>query len=88
MRFLLGLIAIVLILLLAAFMLGFIRLDQTQEASLPRISVEGGSLPAYNASVAQVEVGTRNETVAVPEVHVGTEDKTVQLPSVDVTKPR
>lgn len=70
MRLIGGLLLIVLILLAIGIGTGFISLNQTQEGRLPRIAVEGGALPKYKADVADVAVGTRNETVEVPTVDV------------------
>lgn len=66
-----GAVLIILLLILAGgIATGFIDLQRTQAGSLPHVSVKGGSLPQYEASVAKVEVGTRNETVQVPTVDV------------------
>lgn len=70
MRLIGGLLLIVLLILAAGIVTGFINLEQTQRGSLPKIAVEGGSLPKYEANVAKVEVGSRNETVEVPTVDV------------------
>ena len=70
MRFIGGLLLIALLILAGGIATGFIELQKTQEGSLPRIAVEGGQLPRFNADVAKVEVGTRNETVEVPVVDV------------------
>ena len=68
MRALLVLLGIAAIVVLAGLMTGFIKLDQTQTAQLPRI--EGGQAPKFEASVAKVDVGTVNKTVEVPKVDV------------------
>lgn len=70
MRFIGGLLLIVLLILAGGIVTGFIDLQQTQEGRLPKIAVQGGSLPKYEANVAKVEVGSRNETVEVPTVDV------------------
>ncbi|EZP73385.1 putative uncharacterized protein precursor [Sphingomonas paucimobilis] len=70
MRLIGGLLLIVLLILAAGIVTGFINLEQTQRGSLPKIAVEGGTLPKYEANVAKVEVGSRNETVEVPTVDV------------------
>ena len=72
MRTLLVLVGIAALVVLGGLMTGFIKLDQTQTAQLPRI--EGGQAPKFEASVAKVDVGTVN--------------KTVEVPNVDVQKPR
>jgi hypothetical protein len=68
MRTLLVLVGIAALVVLAGMMTGFIKLDQTQTAQLPRL--EGGQAPKFEASVAKVEVGTVNKTVEVPKVDV------------------
>jgi hypothetical protein len=70
MRLIAGLLVVVLLILVAGIATGFINLQRTQEGTLPRIAVEGGQLPKFEADVAKVEVGTRNETVEVPTVDV------------------
>lgn len=49
--------------------------DKTQEGELPEVSTEGGQLPAYDVETADVDVGTREETVTVPEVDVTMPDE-------------
>ncbi|WP_242125277.1 hypothetical protein [Sphingobium sp. Sx8-8] len=70
MRFIGGLLLIILLLLGAGVATGFIDLQKTQEGRLPEIAVKGGTLPKYEANVAKVEVGKRKETVEVPTVDV------------------
>lgn len=70
MRFIGGLLIIILLVLAGGIATGFIDLQKTQDGRLPEIAVKEGALPKYEASVAKVEVGTRNETVEVPTVDV------------------
>lgn len=70
MRFIGGLLIIILLVLAGGIATGFIDLQKTQDGRLPEIAVKEGALPKYEASVAKVEVGTRNETVEVPTVAV------------------
>ena len=70
MRLIGGVLVIILLVLAGGIATGFIDLQRTQSGSLPEVSVRGGSLPKYEANVAKVEVGTRNETVEVPTVDV------------------
>jgi hypothetical protein len=67
-RTLLALLGIAALVVLAGMLTGYIRLDQTQTAQLPRL--EGGQAPKFEASVAKVDVGTVNKTVEVPKVDV------------------
>jgi hypothetical protein len=70
MRFIGGLLLIILLVLAGGIATGFIDLQKTQEARLPEVAVKGGQMPKYEASVAKVEVGKRKETVEVPTVDV------------------
>lgn len=70
MRIIGGLLVIILLVLAGGIATGFIDLQKTRDGQLPEIAVKKGTLPAYEASVAKVEVGTRNETVEVPTVEV------------------
>jgi hypothetical protein len=45
-----------------------IDIDQTQEAELPEVTVEGGQLPGFDVDVGDVEV--TEETVTVPSLEV------------------
>ncbi|WNO54748.1 hypothetical protein [Stakelama saccharophila] len=65
--FFLGLVALILALLM---MVGWIQLSQTREASMPRVNVEGGQTPEFDADVGDIDVGSKNETVTVPDVRV------------------
>lgn len=62
--------------------------EQTEEGKLPEVEVtEEGKLPEYEVETADVEIGTRDQTVTVPEVDVNTRETTVKVPDVDVTMP-
>ncbi|MEQ8659684.1 MAG: hypothetical protein RLW62_02585 [Gammaproteobacteria bacterium] len=58
--------------------------DQTQEAKLPDVDVEGGQMPKYDVQPADVDVQTETRTVEVPDVDVGTEEVEVTVPDVDM----
>ena len=68
MRTLLVLVGIAALVVLAGMATGFIKLDQTRTASLPRI--EGGQAPKFEADVGKINVGTENKTVEVPVIDV------------------
>lgn len=53
-----------------AFALSACQVDQTQEGEMPDVQVEGGQLPAYEVETAEVETGTRTETIEVPTAEV------------------
>jgi hypothetical protein len=69
-KFVSGLLVVGLIIVAGAFAFGFISVEKTRDAQLPEVAIKKGSLPAYKADVARIEVGTRNETVEVPTVDV------------------
>jgi hypothetical protein len=71
---LIGLLVIVL-LVVAAFAFGLIDVDQTQKAVAPTVSVEGGQAPAFDVDTADVDVGSKTETVEVPTVEVKPADE-------------
>ena len=79
---------LVLAVLVAAFAFGFINIDQVKTAKLPDVQVEatGGQAPAFDVETADINVGTKEESVAVPTVEVGTKDTSVTLPTVSVDK--
>ena len=58
--------------------------DQTREAKLPDVDVEGGQAPAYDVDAPDVDVNTEEKTVTVPDVDVNKEERTVTVPDIDV----
>ncbi|MBA2920706.1 hypothetical protein GON01_06800 [Sphingomonas sp. MAH-20] len=76
MRALLAIIAIIVLLLIIGVATGFLNINQTKEASLPKVEVKGGQAPAFDANVGAVDVGTKNETIKVPTVDVKTANET------------
>ncbi len=68
MRGLLVLVGIAALVILAGMATGFINIDQTQTAQLPRL--EGGQAPEFKADVGRIDVGTENKTIAVPRIEV------------------
>ena len=68
MRFLLILVGIAALVLLAGMATGFINIDQTRTAALPRL--EGGQAPEFKADVGRIDLGTQNKTVEVPTIDV------------------
>ena len=77
--------AVVLILVLAALVFGFLRVRQTQDAKLPQVSVQGGQAPKFDVDAAKVNVGTTQTSIPVPKVE--TKKEPITLPTVDVRKP-
>ena len=76
-----GLIIAVLIALGAWYM---IDIDQTQEARMPEVSVEGGQAPKYEMNTGEVNVTEEKRTVTVPDVDVEMEEKEVTVPGIEV----
>ena len=70
MRTLLALLGLVVVIVVALMAFGFINIDQTRQAQLPSVTVQGGQAPAFQADVGSVDVGTENKTVAVPHVDI------------------
>jgi hypothetical protein len=85
MRVILGLAVIVVLLLIAGIWLGLLRVDQTQQGALPKVSVSGGQAPKFSVETATVNVGTTQKTVDVPKID--TEKKAIEVPKVSVDKP-
>lgn len=66
-----GIVVLVVVVLFAiAWALGLVNVRQTEVAKMPDVEVRDGQMPAFDADVADVDVGTRNETVEVPDVDV------------------
>ena len=72
-----------------AFTVYMVDIDQTEEARLPEVTVEGGNLPEFEAETGSIEMGSTQETVTVPDVDidVDTEQAEVTLPTIDVNPP-
>lgn len=85
MRALLVLVGLAALALVGAMSLGLVTVKQTKTASLPDISFNGGSTPAFKADVANVSIGMENTTVALPTVEM--KQQTIAVPAVKVTKP-
>lgn len=68
MRAILVLLGIAALVILAGMATGFINIDQTQTARLPRI--EGGQAPEFKADVGKIDLGTEQKVIEVPRVDV------------------
>lgn len=53
-----------------AFGIYMIDIDQTQEAQLPEVEIEGGQMPEFDAEVGDVDVEEEDVTVTVPTLEV------------------
>ena len=68
---------LVVVVVLAGIVTGFININQIRGAEAPAISAthngvvaKGGQAPAFDVETGSVEVGTRNATVKVPALEV------------------
>ena len=84
-RTILILLVLIVIIAIAAVATGFVNLSG-KSGTLPKVAVEGGSLPSVTADVGSVDVGTKSTTVDVPKVEVGTTKEEVKTPTIDVKK--
>lgn len=53
-----------------ALALSACSVEQTEEAELPDVDVEGGNVPEYDVDAADVDVSTEERTVEVPVIDV------------------
>lgn len=67
------------------------NVKKEESGELPEVDVdvaaEAGELPEYEINWADVDVGTRTETVEVPKVVVVMEEEAVEVPYIDVDMP-
>lgn len=63
--------------------------EQTEPAEAPDVDVQvdAGEWPEYDVQWADVNVGTREETVTVPVVRIEEETKQVSVPYIDINPP-
>lgn len=74
---------------LAVFTVAGCEAEQTEPAKAPDVDVrvEPGEWPEYDVKWADVQVGTREETVTVPVVRVEEETRQVSVPYIDINPP-
>jgi hypothetical protein len=63
-------VGLVLVVGIIGYAMGFFTVTQTQQGSLPNVTVTGGSLPKVDVDAANVTVGTETKTIEVPTVTV------------------
>lgn len=63
----------------ALFLVYFVDIDQTEEARLPQVKVEGGNAPKFNVETGSVTVNEGTVDVPVPEVTV--REESVEVPT-------
>ncbi len=78
--------AVIVVVVIAAFAFGLIDINQTKKTQLPDVAIEGGQAPAFDVDTADVDVGTKQESIKVPDVDVKTKDETIEVPTVSVNK--
>jgi hypothetical protein len=62
-------LSILMVALLAIPLVGC-NVRQTEEGEMPEVEVEGGQLPEYDVSTADVDVKTKETTIEVPTIDV------------------
>jgi len=80
-------LVVVAVLAVLAYALGLFNVDTSGELKAPdvNVAVEGGEVPDVQVEAADVDVGTKTETVKLPDVDVKTTEEQVKLPDVDIT---
>lgn len=69
-RPLLILLLVVLALIAVAWLTGLIDFDASGDLEAPRVEVTGGEVPSVDVDTADIEVGTKTETIEVPTIDV------------------
>jgi hypothetical protein len=84
------LIAIIVIvaLVIGAFALGLVNIDQVRGAKVPNIAVEasGGQVPVFDIDTAKIDVGSKKQSVEVPTVDVGSTKTEIDVPTISVDR--
>lgn len=63
-------IAAVAIVLATAFGVYMVDIDQTQQAELPNVEIEGGQLPEFSAETGDISITEEEVTVTVPDIEI------------------
>lgn len=69
-RPLLILVLVVLALAVVAWLTGLIDFDASGELEAPKVEVTGGEVPSVDVDTADIDVGTKTETIEVPTIDV------------------
>ncbi len=85
MRALLILVGLAALVVVGAWSLGLVSIDQSKVAQAPALKLEGGQVPEFTMNMAKIEFGTENKSIEVPTV--GTTTQTIAVPTVSVEKP-
>lgn len=78
---LVGLAAVVLVVLMS---FGMVSIEQTGNATLPTVKLEGGKAPAFKTDVGDIDLTTSNTTIRLPTIEM--KNATVELPVIEVEK--
>ena len=65
-----AIIGIIVVVLAIIFGIYMIDIDQTEEAQLPEVNIEGGNMPEFDAEVGEIKVEEEEVTVTVPTLEV------------------
>lgn len=84
-RALLILVGLAALVVVGAWSLGLVSIDQSKMAQAPALKLEGGQAPEFTMNMAKIEFGTENKSIEVPTV--GTTTQTIAVPTVSVEKP-
>ena len=80
-----------LILGLAITVLSACKMKKEEQGEMPDMDIDvtadAGELPEYEVNWADVDVGTKTETLEIPKVVVVMEEETVEVPFIDVDMP-
>jgi hypothetical protein len=74
-RTILIIVLVALVALAIAWALGLFQIETQGELRAPEVDISGGEVPNVNVQAADVDVGTRTETIEVPTVDVTTPDE-------------
>ncbi len=85
MRALLVLVGLAALVVVGAWALGLVSIDQSKVAQAPSLKLEGGQAPEFTVNMAKIELGTENKTIEVPTV--GTKQTTIAVPTMTMEKP-
>lgn len=74
---------------LTMFAAGGCTTEQTQPAEAPDVDVDvdPGQWPQYDVKWADIDVGTREQTVTVPVLRIEQETRQVSVPYIDINPP-
>lgn len=63
-----AIVAVIIAVIAIGFGVYMIDVDQTEEMSMPDVTVEGGNLPEFDAEVGDIEM--TEDTITVPSLEV------------------